>query len=165
MKSIISKKGGTFMKKLTEIVAIFTTFLSFIIFPSSVSAHERTYSYSYVPNSYKGIWYQYNLEAPGHYSILHISSHRAIIKFHGGPFYQFFKPKCKVMGQSGVTFLEKMGMGGSTYKIEKIKRKGKLRKALVEVDSGYNCTFWYKYKLKDKFVGPANDKYGRKILW
>lgn len=69
------------------------------------------------------------------------------------------------MGHSGVTFLEKMEMGGSTYKIEKIKRKGKLRKALVEIDSGFNCTFWYKYKLKDKFVGPANDKYGRKILY
>ena len=70
------------MKKLTEIVAIFTTFLSFIIFPSSVSAHERTYSYSYVPNSYKGIWYQYSLEAPGHYSILHISSHRVDCKIN-----------------------------------------------------------------------------------
>lgn len=69
------------------------------------------------------------------------------------------------MGHSGVTFLEKMGWAGSTYKIEKIKQKGKLRKALVEIDSGFNCTLWYKYKLKDKFVGPANDKYGRKILY
>lgn len=76
-------------------------------------------------------------------------------------------PRTKVLGgKSGAVFIHHPNhTGGDTYAVRHLYRLGKYRTILVCVDGGYNCSLWYRYKLKDDYHGAANGKYGRTVLY
>lgn len=145
----------------------------FIIALYIIGINKVAFASSSTPHNYRGTWYSYGKESHDaqdrKYTILKIYSKRVTVS------YYLNKNNLEVFKYDpNNKYIEKNKYGKTTSffnfasvlatKKKIIFRKGKYRTALIVDDGGFNCTLYYRYKLKDNYIGSADGKYGKYAL-